>query len=95
MPNGDFCFLLNYLGHGVKFLFSIPLNRKQASCITVALLKIFTIIGPPMILQSDNGKEFSCTAMTQGEYHGRCERLNAVELKEVINKIKCCGPSAA
>jgi hypothetical protein len=28
MPNGEFRFLLNYLDHGVKFLFSIPLTRK-------------------------------------------------------------------
>ena len=56
MPNGDFRFLLNYLDHGVRFLFSIPLKRKQASCVAIALLEIFTVIGPPMILQSDNGK---------------------------------------
>ncbi len=41
MPNGDFRFLLNYINHGVKFLFSIPLTRKLASCIAVALLEIF------------------------------------------------------
>jgi len=28
MPSGDFRFLLNYLDHGVKFLFGIPLKRK-------------------------------------------------------------------
>jgi hypothetical protein len=56
MPNGDFRFLLNYIDHGVKFLFSIPLKRKRASCIAIALLEIFTVISPPMILQSDNGK---------------------------------------
>jgi hypothetical protein len=45
MPNGDFCFLPNYIDHGVKFLFSIPLTRKRASCIAVALLEIFTVVG--------------------------------------------------
>jgi hypothetical protein len=50
MPNGNFCFLMNYINHGVKFLFSIPLIRKHASCIVVALLEIFTVVGPPMIL---------------------------------------------
>jgi hypothetical protein len=54
MPDGDFCFLMNYIDHGVKFLFSIPLTCKHASCIAVALLEIFTVVGPPMILQSDN-----------------------------------------
>ncbi len=54
MPDGDFCFLLNYVDHGVKFLFSIPLTCKHASCIAIALLEIFTVVGSPMILQSDN-----------------------------------------
>jgi hypothetical protein len=41
MPDGNFCFLLNYINHGVKFLFSILLTCKRASCIAVALLEIF------------------------------------------------------
>jgi hypothetical protein len=77
MPNGNFKFLMNYIDHGIKFLFSIPLKRERASCIAVALLEIFTVIGPPMILQSDNGKEFSSAAMTSTqrleENRGRCE----------------------
>jgi hypothetical protein len=39
MLDGKFCFLMNYIDHGVKFLFSIPLTCKHASCITVALLR--------------------------------------------------------
>jgi hypothetical protein len=58
MPDGSFHFLLNYIDHGVKFLFSIPIVHKTASSIAIALLQIFTMIGPPMILQSDNGAEF-------------------------------------
>jgi hypothetical protein len=54
MPDGNFRFLMNYINHGVKFLFSIPLTCKRASCIAVALLEIFTVVGPPMILQLDN-----------------------------------------
>jgi len=85
MPNGDFRFLLNYLDHDVKFLFCILLKRKRASCVAIALLEIFTIIGPPMILQSDNGQEFSGTAMTSCEHRGSCVGFNAVALDEVIN----------
>ena len=92
MPNGDFRFLLNYLDHGVRFLFSIPLKRKQASCVAIALLEIFTVIGPPMILQSDNGKEFIGAAVTSRESRGLCVGLNAVKLDEVINKIKLLWP---
>jgi hypothetical protein len=95
MPNGDFRFLLNYLVYGVKFLFCILLKRKCASCIAVALLEIFTTIGPPMILQSDNGNKFNGAAMTQhqnNEYCGRCKGLNDCKLKEVIHKVKSLWP---
>jgi len=56
------------------------------------LLEIFTVIGPPMILQSDNGLEFSGAAMTSREYRGRCVGLSAEELNEVINEIKLLWP---
>ncbi len=65
MPDGNFCLLMNYIDHGVKFCFSIPLTRKHASCISIALLEIFTVVGPPMILQLDNGNEFNTAAMTR------------------------------
>ncbi len=65
MPNDNFNFLLNYIDHGVEFLFSIPLTCKRASCIAIALLEICTVVGPPMILQSDNGNEFNTAAMTR------------------------------
>jgi hypothetical protein len=92
MPNGDFRFLLNYLNHGVKFIFCIPLKRKQVGCIAISLLEIFTIIGSPMILQSDNGQEFSGAAVTSHEHRGLCVGFNAVELNEVINEIKMLWP---
>ena len=58
MPDGNFKFFLNYIDHGIKFLISIPIVAKRASCIAQVLLTIFTLIGPPKILQSDNGGEF-------------------------------------
>ena len=45
-----------------------------------------------MILQSDNGKEFSGAVVTSRESRGLCVGLNAVELDEVINKIKLLWP---
>jgi hypothetical protein len=51
------------MDHGIKFLFSVPIVQKTGSSIAVALLQIFSIIGPPMILQSDNGSEFHGAAM--------------------------------
>jgi hypothetical protein len=75
MPNGDFCFLLNYIDHGVKFLFSIPLTCKRVSCIAVALLEISSSVGPPMILQLDNGNEFNTAAMTRKQVNEFCGKL--------------------
>ena len=59
MPDGAFKFLLNYIDHGVKKLTCIPITSKQASCVAFALFTIFTETGPPSILQTDNGGEFS------------------------------------
>jgi hypothetical protein len=67
--------LLNYIDHGVKFLFSIPLTHKRASCIDVALLEIFTVVGPPIILQSDNGNEFNTATMTRKQVDEFCGKL--------------------
>ena len=74
MLNGNFCFLMNYINHGVKFLFSIPPTCKRESYIAIALLEIFTVVGPPMILQLDNGNEFNTLAMPRkqvGEFCGK------------------------
>jgi hypothetical protein len=95
MPNGDFCFLMNYINHGVKFLFSIPLIRKHASCIAVALLEIFTVVGPPIILQSDNGNEFNTAAITRkqvGVFFGKLVGLTDLELSEVITEARQLWP---
>ncbi|CAG8441702.1 10751_t:CDS:2, partial [Dentiscutata heterogama] len=35
-----------------------PLHIKEASEVTVFLFSVFTVFGPPYILQSDNGQEF-------------------------------------
>jgi hypothetical protein len=95
IPNGNFSFLMNYIDHGVKFLFSIPLTRKRATCIAVALLEIFTVIGSPMILQSDNGNEFNTEAMTRkqvGEYCGKIVGLIDLETSEVITEVRQLWP---
>lgn len=62
------------LTHGFRFLlnafiiesshYSIPIVPKHTSCNAFALFQIFTIIGPPMILQSDNGRKIRGAVMT-------------------------------
>ncbi len=86
---------MNYINHGVKFLFSIPLTCKRASCIAVALLEMFTVIGPLMILQSDNGNEFNTAAMTRKQVSGYCGKLvglTDLELFEVITEVRQLWP---
>jgi hypothetical protein len=94
MPDGSFRFLLIYIDHGVKFLFSIPIVQKTASSIAIALLQIFTMISPPMILQSDNGAEFHGVAMNdrQRKLHGTLVFLINNNLAAVITKIKQLWP---
>ena len=56
--NEPYNFLLVYQDHLTKFIVLRPLKRKTAAEVTSILLDIFCLIGPPHILQSDNGKEF-------------------------------------
>jgi hypothetical protein len=76
-------------------LLSIPLKFKRASCIAYALIEIFKVIGPPMILQSDNGKEFLQAAMTRrqnDEYSGKLIALTQDDLTKIIAKVRKLWP---
>ena len=97
MPDGPFRFLLNYIDHGVKILFSIPIVAKRASCIAIALYQIFCIIGPPMILQTDNGKEFSGAATTSKQFRkdvmlGKQSVISDELMSEVVSEIRNLWP---
>ena len=94
MPDRSFRFLLNYIDHGVKFLFTIPILHKAASCIAIALLQIFTMIGSPMILQSDNGAEFHGAAMNdrQQKLYGSLVTLTKNDLAAIITEMKQMWP---
>jgi hypothetical protein len=85
MPDGLFKYLLNYIDHGVKKLTSIPLTSKRASSVAFALLTIFTEQGPPSILQTDNGGEFSNHAH---DHVGHCMVLDDDFIDLVIKEIK-------
>ena len=61
-PDGSFKFLLNYQDHGIKLYDNATLTSKRNAAIAFALLDIFTRIGAPAILQTDNGREFSGAA---------------------------------
>lgn len=74
IADGEFKYLLNYIDHCTKYLFSIPLTSKRADAVAQALVSIFTIIGPPQILQTDNGGEFARVAFTDKEI--KCMELD-------------------
>lgn len=57
-PDGAFKFILNCQDHFTKFCVLKPLIRKTAAAVADVLIEIFSLIGPPVILQSDNGREF-------------------------------------
>ena len=94
MPDGDFVYLLNYIDHGVKKLTCIPLVSKRASSVAFALFTIFTEVGPPSVLQTDNGGEFSNHAH---DYVGRRILLDDefidLVIKELKNLMVWCKPT--
>ncbi|XP_071051121.1 KRAB-A domain-containing protein 2-like [Onthophagus taurus] len=58
-PDGENKFILVYQDHLTKFVVLRPLKSKRAEEVAYTLLDIFTLLGAPAILQSDNGRKFS------------------------------------
>ncbi|CAF1686885.1 unnamed protein product [Rotaria magnacalcarata] len=57
-PDGPYKLIVNYQDHFTKFCILRPLKTKTACEVAYQLLEIFTILGVPVILQSDSGREF-------------------------------------
>jgi hypothetical protein len=57
-PDGEHKFIMVYQDHLTKFVLLHALKNKTAQEVAQKLVDIFTIIGAPSILQSDNGWEF-------------------------------------
>ncbi|XP_074041468.1 LOW QUALITY PROTEIN: KRAB-A domain-containing protein 2-like [Leptinotarsa decemlineata] len=58
-PDREFKFIIVYQDHLTKFVILKPLKTKTAEEVAYHLVVIFTLIGAPSILQSDNGREFA------------------------------------
>ena len=56
--DGEFKWIMHYQDHLTKFSYLRALPSKRAVEVARELLKIFLLQGAPLILQSDNGKEF-------------------------------------
>jgi hypothetical protein len=75
----------NYIDCSITKLTATPLVAKRATGVAVVLLNIFTEQGPPIILQADNGGEFSGSAT---DHVGRRMQLDYEFIDAVISKIK-------
>lgn len=81
MPDGSYNYVLDYQDHGIKFCQLRPLRQKTHEAVAVELINIFSIFGPPSILQADNGTEFS-----QGATKSKHVQLDGeVSLKEKLS----------
>jgi hypothetical protein len=61
-PDGEFKYILSYRCHGTKFCLLEALQTKTKRSVAWVLFNIFTMLGPPAILQADNGREFNGAA---------------------------------
>ena len=59
-----FSYILVYQDHGIKMCVLEALTKKTKMAVALKLLHIFSLLGPPMILQSDNGREFDKATCT-------------------------------
>ena len=64
-PDGDLKWILVYQDHVTKFVQLCPVKSKRAPEIAYQLLDIFSKFGTPSILQSDNGREFVNSVITE------------------------------
>ena len=100
-------YVLHYQCHFTKFSILRAITTKEAENVATELLTIFQLIGPPKILQSDNGKEFiaevililcqrwDVTIINGRPYHpqsqGSVERANRVA-KDKLRALLSCRP---
>ena len=57
-PDGEFKWILVYEDHLTKYCILLPGKTKTAAETADKLMFIFSILAAPLILQSDNGREF-------------------------------------
>ena len=87
-PDGAFKHLLVYVDHGIKICWLTPIVAKRASTVVFALFQNFCFMGPSVILQTDNGREFS------GPANSKIDLLEDNSIDEVIGEIKNYGKIA-
>ena len=81
-PDGPFNYILSYHCHGTKAPILEALATKEIRAVAWILFNIFTMWGPPAILQTDNGREFNRSAC-----NGRAKK---VEIDDTVSTMKLC-----
>ena len=56
--DGDYKWIFNYVDHLTKFCVLLPGKTKTAQETAEKLVFVFSLLSAPIILQSDNGREF-------------------------------------
>ena len=82
LKDREYAWLLVYQDHGTKFCMLIPLTSKRKDAVAMALIRIFTMLGAPAILQTDNGREFAKVGKG-GNYNA----MDDEDLSDVIGEI--------
>eukprot|EP00956_Cyclotella_meneghiniana_P013890 scaffold20361_cov46-Cyclotella_meneghiniana.AAC.3 len=90
MPDGSFKFICHYSDHGIKFGAAGALIQKTCRAVALFLFDLFTLIGPPKTLQSDNGREFSNVAL-----EGKAQKVYLDEefMDNVITELAMLWPT--
>ncbi|GFS10305.1 Krab-a domain-containing protein 2-like protein [Elysia marginata] len=65
MGDGQYKWIMVYQDHLTKFVVLRPLTSKRACEVAFQLVDIFTLLGAPVILQSDNGSEFTAVVIRE------------------------------
>ena len=72
------------------------LTSKRNAAVSAALLDIFSLLGPPAILQTDNGREFQSQAGVGRRGNGNKDShgvpLGDDDMEEIIEHIERCWP---
>ena len=56
--DGEYKWIFNYVDHLTKFCVLLPGKTKMAQETAEKLVLVFSLLSAPIILQSDNGREF-------------------------------------
>ena len=56
--DGEYKYIFNYVDHLTKFCVLLPGKTKTAQETAEKLVLVFSLLSAPIILQSDNGREF-------------------------------------